>query len=283
MTTFNDSGTTSNQVLSSQNIFDEISSAVSKLEPILPITPEQRQLLLLKFNWDIESLKNSIQEYADTNTFLIENDVCPENTVSVLKKSECDVCCSKLMVLGLRCQHMACLNCWSKYLTAKIKNKQCMLSCFGCGMLISNEILGNFLRSPKLKITHRKLIKYSYMNSDSSLAWCNRKCGMAVRRSDKDTVICSCGSTFCFLCRSDAHYPATCRQLRLWEKENLNTDNFDGMALYWVSLNTRECPRCSVPIQKNGGCNHMTCTGCRYEYCWFCSGNWNFHFDGCKQ
>ncbi|CAL2034162.1 unnamed protein product [Caenorhabditis brenneri] len=283
MTTFNDSGTTSNQVLSSQNIFDEISSAVSKLEPILPITPEQRQLLFLKFNWDIESLKNSIQEYADTNTFLIENDVCPENTVSVLKKSECEICCSKLMVLGLRCRHMACLNCWSKYLTAKIKNKQCMLSCFGCGMLISNEILGNFLSSHKLKIAHRKLIKYSYMNSDSSLAWCNRKCGMAVRRCDKDTVICSCGSTFCFLCRSDAHYPATCRQLRLWEKERLNTNNFNGMALYWISMNTKECPKCFVPTQKIGGCNHMTCTGCRYEYCWFCFGNWNFHFDCCKQ
>lgn len=27
----------------------------------------------------------------------------------------------------------------------------------------------------------------------------------------------------------------------------------------------RTCPRCSVPIQKNGGCRHMTCTACRHE------------------
>ncbi|EGT37537.1 hypothetical protein CAEBREN_30013 [Caenorhabditis brenneri] len=98
-----------------------MTSTVSKLEPIIPITPEQRQLLLLKFSWDIESLKNSLQEYANTNSFLIENGVCPKNNVSVIKSSECEICCSPGKLLGLRCQHMACFNCWTKYLAAKIE------------------------------------------------------------------------------------------------------------------------------------------------------------------
>ncbi|EGT37490.1 hypothetical protein CAEBREN_17795 [Caenorhabditis brenneri] len=270
------------QVLSSQNIFDQISSAVSKLEPILPITPEQRQLLLLKFNWDIESLKNSIQEYTDMNSFLLENGVCPDNTVSVLKKSECEVCCSELTVLGLRCRHMACLNCWSKYLAAKISDGQCILGCiwFECSMCITNDILERFLCSTDSQIAHQKLIKDSYINSDSSLAWCNRKCGMAVRRSYNDTVFCSCGSTFCFLCRSDAHYPATCRQLQLWGKKHMGSDQKTSS---WIVLNTRECPRCFIPIQKSGGCDHLTCTECRYEYCWVCLQDWKTHFDGCQQ
>jgi len=26
-------------------------------------------------------------------------------------------------------------------------------------------------------------------------------------------------------------------------------------------------------VQKNGGCSHMTCIQCKYEYCWHCRGN----------
>ncbi|EGT37389.1 hypothetical protein CAEBREN_20651 [Caenorhabditis brenneri] len=282
MTIVDNVRTIPNQVLSQGNIFSEMILVASKLDFLLPITPIQQILLLLKFDWDTESLKNSLQEYADTNSFLLENGVCPENTVSVINNSECAICCSTENLLGLRCQHMACLNCWSKYLATKITSNQCLLRCmeFGCGMLISNEILGKFIFSSKLKVAHWGLLKDSYINSDSSLAWCNKKCGMAVRRSNCDTVTCSCGSKFCFLCNSDAHHPATCRQFQLWKEQRSNPD---GMALSWILSNTRECPRCFVPIEKNGGCNHMKCTGCRHEYCWNCSQDWRTHFGGCKQ
>ncbi|CAL2034164.1 unnamed protein product [Caenorhabditis brenneri] len=271
----------SNEVLSNHNILAEVNSAIFKLEPLLPITPEQRQLLLLKFNWDIESLKNSLQESTDTNSFLIENGVCPESTVSVIKKSECEVCCATKRLLGLRCQHMACFNCWGKYLAAKIRDDKCvLLECieFGCGMLISNEMLEKFLCCSKLETAHRGLIEDSYVNSDSRLSWCNRKCGKAVRRSNCDTVICSCGSVFCFLCKSDAHYPATCLQFRLWDKKHMNPNQETAS---WILLNTRECPRCFTPIQKSGGCNRITCTACRYQFCWVCSQNLVTHSKFC--
>ncbi|CAL2034203.1 unnamed protein product [Caenorhabditis brenneri] len=282
MSIFNDDDTIHNKVLSHQNILDEMNSAVSELEPFLPITPDQRQILLLKFNWDIESLKNSIQEYAGMNSFLLENGVCPRNTVSANKISECAICCVTGRLRGLRCRHMACLNCWSQYLAAKISDGESLLRCmeFGCGMLISNKMLGKLFSCSKLETAHRRLIEESYINNNSSFTWCNKRCGMAVRRSSNDTVTCSCGSTFCFLCKSDAHYPATCLQIRLWEKQRMDYGQHTSS---WILSNTRDCPRCFAPTQKNGGCNHMRCTGCRYEYCWVCSRNWKTHSGYCKQ
>lgn len=38
----------------------------------------------------------------------------------------------------------------------------------------------------------------------------------------------------------------------------------------WIGNNTRRCPSCSVPISKIDGCNHMTCTHCRAQFCWAC-------------
>ncbi|KAG9307464.1 hypothetical protein G9A89_017294 [Geosiphon pyriformis] len=39
-----------------------------------------------------------------------------------------------------------------------------------------------------------------------------------------------------------------------------------------IQSNTKACPRCKSKIEKNGGCNHMTCKapGCGYEFCWIC-------------
>lgn len=38
----------------------------------------------------------------------------------------------------------------------------------------------------------------------------------------------------------------------------------------WAAGNTRRCPNCKVRIQKNGGCQHMTCRRCGYEFHWCC-------------
>ncbi|XP_054458908.1 E3 ubiquitin-protein ligase RNF14-like [Anoplopoma fimbria] len=38
----------------------------------------------------------------------------------------------------------------------------------------------------------------------------------------------------------------------------------------WKELNSKYCPHCFCKIQKNGGCNTMTCTRCRQMFCWRC-------------
>ncbi|XP_048210369.1 E3 ubiquitin-protein ligase parkin [Perognathus longimembris pacificus] len=44
-----------------------------------------------------------------------------------------------------------------------------------------------------------------------------------------------------------------------------------------IRRTTRPCPRCGVPVEKNGGCMHMHCPQpqCKMEWCWNCGCAWN--------
>lgn len=48
----------------------------------------------------------------------------------------------------------------------------------------------------------------------------------------------------------------------------------DSLNEGWIKKNTKRCPKCSASIEKNQGCMHMTCSNCRHEFCWLCTGDW---------
>ena len=52
---------------------------------------------------------------------------------------------------------------------------------------------------------------------------------------------------------------------------NYGTQKNEVLSDVWQEAFARRCPKCSVSIQKNGGCNHMTCKRCQYEFCWLCN------------
>jgi len=36
----------------------------------------------------------------------------------------------------------------------------------------------------------------------------------------------------------------------------------------------KQCPSCKFWVEKNDGCDHMTCR-CKYEFCYVCGGKYN--------
>ena len=49
--------------------------------------------------------------------------------------------------------------------------------------------------------------------------------------------------------------------------------HFSPLLQIWMKddpLNHKLCPSCNAPIEKNGGCNHVTCWKCKSHMCWPC-------------
>jgi len=116
------------------------------------------------------------------------------------------------------------------------------------------------------------------VEDNPSVRWCPAPgCGNAINVLDvvKGTIACSCGFRFCFTCRDEAHTPATCDQNKLWMAKCRD----DSETSHWIYANTQDCPKCKSAIEKNGGCNHMTCKVCSHEYCWVCKRDWKGHND----
>lgn len=61
--------------------------------------------------------------------------------------------------------------------------------------------------------------------------------------------------------------PIDCELLKLW-KDKVQDEDTDNKT--WLKLNSKPCPKCNTPIQKNSGCMHMTCSQCKHQFCWIC-------------
>ena len=76
-------------------------------------------------------------------------------------------------------------------------------------------------------------------------------------------------------------YPLFFRITRHWEMIWKGTDDFWNQI--WKEMWAKFCPKCDSPIEKNGGCYHMTCQNCSYQFCWDCLQPYNGHLTSlCK-
>ena len=65
------------------------------------------------------------------------------------------------------------------------------------------------------------------------------------------------------------HCGMTCAEYDL-----MVSNNPDLADEHYLLKNTKNCPGCGVNIEKNEGCDHMTCKKCQFEFCWLCLANY---------
>ncbi|KAG1675373.1 hypothetical protein FOA52_012292 [Chlamydomonas sp. UWO 241] len=141
---------------------------------------------------------------------------------------------------------------------------------YKCGVACDLEKVRQLLqRSPAELQRLKQACLLSFIEDNSNVRICPSTpwCGRAIQ-VEGDAFIepeCSCGTVFCFKCGKEPHSPCTCQMWGMWDEKT----NSDSETRNWITANTKPCPKCTKPVEKNGGCNHVTCK-CGQSFCWHC-------------
>ncbi|KAF1958847.1 hypothetical protein CC80DRAFT_490632 [Byssothecium circinans] len=98
-----------------------------------------------------------------------------------------------------------------------------------------------------------------------------------------------CGSVQCVKHGVAWHEGDTCREYDYRTDSKIKKAE-EAASKKWIEKTAKKCPSCKWNIEKVYGCDHMTCSKCRHEFCWQCfaayepirkQGN-HMHWDGCQ-
>ena len=236
-----------------------------------------------RYNLDSETnltFNKETQKELDNSIFEIIKPIIKQ------EKKECEIC-NEIFIINEfnqleKCGHSFCESCWYDSLTVKIKeNKLASIKCleYTCEEKLPDYFIENILKQDNnlLKIYQRYKLELEvvkdpnkkfcpYPNCDSYLELIN------IHNKD---VACLNNHSFCFICLKKPHGNLPC-----------NGSDLDKSVVDYAMNNfVKKCPKCNIIIEKNKGCNHITCTKCGYQWCWLCNGKYNEHhyFEGkCK-
>lgn len=282
---------------------------MNHVSSILSVTPEQSETLLWLTKWNPDHL---VERYIDNPAKILKTagvGVDPENASTPLSIAPylpdhnvdadfvCFICydtgpsspSNPIASFGLECGHRTCLDCYKHYARSKIVDEGMAesLSCpqHKCDIVLNKAAVASLFEKDEPEV-YKKYLEFRlkhFVQIMEKLTFCPAaNCEYIVecpgiKQVDPSrqvpAVRCTCGNSFCFKCQGQDHSPATCQLAALWLKRCRD----DSETANWIKANTQECPKCHSTIEKNGGCNHMTCKQCRYEFCWMCMGSWQAH------
>lgn len=294
-------------VISTDELVNVMNEIIADVNSIAQLPTTMVRMLLTHFRWDKEHLLEryySCCDESDRQKLFQEARIANPSSGSSQEKRKstptkkmrtaesdssielCLICFDSLdpkELKGLSCGHSFCRECWISYLTVKImdEGEADHISCpTDCPLLVDDEMVFDLVKDSKVQSKYRKLITNNFVSNNRRLQWCpNPECDKLVRTREAQIkgpgnfysvpVTCSCRRQFCFLCCNEWHEPVLCHYLSKWKMKCEDKDNTE--TLNYICSYTKDCPKCHVIIEKNGGCNHMTCRKCHHEFCWTCS------------
>lgn len=217
-------------------------------------------------NSNVQSLRCPSQAFCETI-------LAPEflEKVSMNISYMCQICYIDYPKINLvnDCLHQFCSQCLIEYLKTKVTAYQPIsIKCPQnlCVTHLHEDFIEKLLsKEPEL---YQKYLKYKgqieILEHPERKFCISPDCPFYVTKDpDTDKAVCKCGQQMCFQCGNPWHMGMTC-------EEAIDKD----YEQYEQRVTVKRCPRCLSKIEKNEGCNHMTCSRCKNEFCWLCRGKW---------
>ncbi|XP_072972706.1 probable E3 ubiquitin-protein ligase ARI2 isoform X2 [Typha angustifolia] len=270
-------------VITKESLLDAQKEDLRKVMELLTLSEQHARTLLIHYRWDVERIfelldqKGSEQLFSEAGVTVVENKSCAFSSLSDLVT--CNVCFEEIpanAVTEMDCGHCYCNECWTGHFIVKINDGQSRrIRCMApkCNAVCDEAVVRNLVsaRHPEIADRFDRFLLESYIEDNNKVKWCPSvpHCGNAIRVKGDICceVECSCGLQFCFSCLSEAHSPCSCLMWELWIKKCRD----ESETVNWITVNTKLCPKCHKPVEKNGGCNLVACI-CGQAFCWLCGG-----------
>jgi hypothetical protein len=220
-------------------------------------------------NNNIENGMNEEDEKIDFNISNNDNDADSTDNF-------CSVCFEEMekgemKFNHLPCGHLCCTQCWLNYLKAliseaKVEEIKCVEH--KCTTIISESfIISHIQNDTKLVEKYYKFKKRAEIINDPNKKMCPKAdCDSFLQKSEQSKYVkCENGHEYCFNCLNPPHGNIECEKYMEEEFMDWKKDK-----------RVKKCPRCKIFTEKNEGCNHMTCTSCKYQWCWLCEKEYKY-------
>lgn len=254
----------------------------------LSVMPSLAKVLLHTHNWNAQEMiqkykQNAAQALADARIKPLRPPVIDMQTIRNSPSVQCPICLQNSpgdRFRGLACGHYFCPDCWAMHFEIQIlQGISTAIECMGqyCNILVPEDFVLSMLNKSSLREKYQQFMFSDYVRSHPELRFCpGLNCNIIIQAKEQKSkrVICKhCKTTFCFRCGTDYHAPADCETIKKWITKCAD----DSETANYISAHTKDCPKCHICIEKNGGCNHMQCYSCKYDFCWMCLGDWKTH------
>ncbi|KAK1426350.1 hypothetical protein QVD17_15021 [Tagetes erecta] len=271
-------------ILKEDDIRQRQEDDITRICSVLSVSRDSACMLLRRYNWNVSNVHEAW--FANEDKVRKAVGLLDKTTYKPTKARElpCGICFESYLldkISTAACGHPFCNTCWTAYISTSINDGPgCLtLRCPipSCGAAVGVDMV-NMLTSDEDKTKYQRYLLRSYIEDNRKTKWCPAPgCDCAIEfdlGSGSYDVTCHCSYSFCWNCTEEAHRPVDCETVSKWimknsaESENMN----------WILANSKPCPKCKRPIEKNQGCMHMTCNPpCKYEFCWLCLGQWSDH------
>ena len=240
-------------------------------------------------NTKCEICGDNIVNHINHNNYEIKSKINSENNSSINEKEKrdnklCGICMDKIEnpIKIPKCKHEFCSDCFTNYILSKLysnsiesipcpdhscKNKE-LQEDFFLTFLNEDELLryqslkiDNEIKKNPNKISCPFCNSYALIDKKNK----NKSSNLNISNISKSTNSVNSIPQQKVFCIEKKHEFCSCGR-PLHKGKCID----DSIKEYLKTQKVKKCPRCGAYIKKDSGCNHMTCSICKYEFCWLC-------------